>query len=55
MKIRVKVFILPGEERLAEEIYNNEDYVVVDELKTACPKDGFIFLYLKWEDHSKEG
>jgi hypothetical protein len=53
-KIGMKTFILPGQEYLAEEIYNNENYVVVDEDRVACPKEGIILLYLKYEDHSKE-
>lgn len=54
MKLGVKVFSLPGEERGVMEILNNPDYVVVDELKTPCPKEGIILYYVKWEDHSEE-
>lgn len=54
MKIQVKVFVLPGEEYSAEEILNNPNYVVVDEMKSPCPKEGVILYFLKWEDYSEE-
>lgn len=48
-KIGLSVYTLPGDEKLAEDIYNNERYTVVDETKVACPKEGIILLYLKYE------
>lgn len=53
-KIGLATLTLPGQEYQATQIFNNPNYVVVDELKVACPKEGVILLYLKYEDYSEE-
>lgn len=55
MKYGLKVFTLPGEEYAVEEVLNNPDYIVVVETQTACPKEGIILYFLKWEDYSEGG
>ena len=54
MKKGVRVFTLPGEEAIVNEILNDDMIVVVDEERVACPKEGIILYFIKYEDHGKE-
>lgn len=46
----VKVFTLPGEEELLNEYLNNDMIDIVEELKTACPKESIILYLIKYEE-----
>ncbi len=47
--VKMRAFTLPGEEKALNEILNNPDFVVVEEIKTPCPKEGIFMVLIKWE------
>lgn len=53
-KVRTRVFTLPGEERLIDNIQNNELYVVTNKIVSPMPKEGIIMVYIEYEDYTIE-
>lgn len=51
MKIEkgVRVFTLPGEEFLLNELMNNEFVDIVHKVVTPCPKEGIILYLVEYE------
>lgn len=54
MKKGVRVFTLPGEERLLSEILNDDMIDVTNKIITPCPKEGIILYLIEYEDHREE-
>jgi hypothetical protein len=54
MKKRVAVFTLPGEERLVNNLLNDDLVDIVDEERIACPKEAIILYFVKYEDNREE-
>jgi len=54
MKKGVKVFTLPGEERLVNELLNEDLVDIMEEERIACPKEGIILYFVKYEDNREE-
>lgn len=52
MKInrKVKVFTLPNEECLLNELFETDGVVITEEIITPCPKEGIILYLVKFED-----
>lgn len=45
----VRVFTLPGEERLLNEIMNDEFTDIVNKVINPCPKEGIILYMIEYE------
>lgn len=45
----VKVFTLPGEEHLLNEIMNDEFTDIMNKIVTPCPKEGVILYLIEYE------
>lgn len=53
MKRRVKVFTLPNEESLLNDLLSDESIVITEEIPTPCPKEGIILYLVKYEDYNE--
>lgn len=53
-KIKMRAFTLPGEEHSLNSLLNDPNVVVVEELKSPCPKEGVFMVLLKWEEWDEE-
>lgn len=53
MKRRIKVFTLPNEETVLNDLLSEEGVVITEELATPCPKEGVILYLVKYEDHNQ--
>lgn len=51
MKRKVKVFTLPNEEDILNDLLAEEGIVITEEVVTPCPKEGIILYLVKYEDH----
>lgn len=52
MKRKVKVFTLPNEEELLNELLGMEGVTITEEVVTPCPKEGIILYLVKYEDEN---
>lgn len=53
MKRQIKVFTLPNEESLLNELLTTEGIVITEEIPTPCPKEGIILYLVKYEDYNE--
>lgn len=53
MKRQIKVFTLPNEESLLNELLSVEGIVITEEIATPCPKEGIILYLVKYEDYNE--
>ena len=49
MRKEVRVFTLPNEEELLNQLLNNDMMDIIEELKVPCPKEGVILYLVKCE------
>lgn len=54
MRIGIKTFWLPGQDRMASQFMNTPGIVVTINERYPCPKEGTILLHLQYEDYRSE-
>lgn len=54
MKIGIKTFMLPGQDKQASEFMNHPDIVVTLQERYFAAKEGFILLHIQFEDYRSE-
>lgn len=55
MKIGIATFNLPGQEKKAMDLINNPDIEVTISERYLLPKEGYLILYIQYEDNREEG
>ena len=56
MRIGVATFILPGQEKKAEALFNDPLITITINERNPMPKEGIILLYIQYEDYrEREG
>jgi hypothetical protein len=55
MKIGIKTFILPGQEKAMELVMNDPDLVVTICERNFAAKEGVLIVFVQYEDNREEG
>ncbi|MGL5712538.1 MAG: hypothetical protein ACRCX2_05925 [Paraclostridium sp.] len=50
-KTEVRVFTLPNEEELLNQLLNNDMVDIIEEMKSISPKEGVILYLVKYEKY----
>lgn len=51
-KIRVGLFVLPGQENFVEDILNDPQCVIITKKEQINTKESTTLIYMEWEDYN---